>query len=349
MNLEKPTRSPILLLPLLAACTGEVAEAPTAPRTMSAAVRWVPARAPRAGALLEAPAKVVTEAPAAADVTVLHRGRVVRFRVAVGDTVRAGDPVADVQIPDLTEGAARLDALSTQIRAGQARLEALEALEREGLARAEQLFSLRSRLGALAAERGVAQAMLRTYGLSDRDAARIRRDGHVTLKSPVEGVVTARGARLGAVVSPGDPPLLVVEGPRVARIEASTTGPLPKNGEVDFIGQDGRVVPLRSTPLSSWADGHSGRTTVWLAPVEAAAMPDGLSGRVRVTPPEGAVEVPSAAIVRDDDGAALFVLKGEASERVAVDVLLDSGTSAIVRGAVAPGAKVAQDGARVAR
>jgi cobalt-zinc-cadmium efflux system membrane fusion protein len=312
-------------------------------RAMSAVTRWVRAEAPSALALLEAPARVVATTPASAVVTVLHDARVERFVVAPGDAVQEGQPLVWVAIPAVADAAARVGGLKARMEAMQARLQVLTRLKAEGLARAEAVFDLESQLGGLTVEVRTAQAVLRMYGLGDGEAGRADRRGAVALLSPASGVVTEVHGALGAVVSPGGPPLVLVEGPRAARVEASLFGPLPEGAEVDFVGQDGRVLALEPAPLGRWVDGHSGRVTVWLRPAQDVLLPDGLAGRVRVAPARGTVEVPSGAVLGAGDEAHVYVLEGEAPARISVTRGLDSGTTALVRGEVAPGDLVAAD------
>lgn len=309
---------------------------------MSAAARFVPARAPNSAALLEAPARVVAEAPAAASVGVLHEARLVHLHVAPGDVVEPGSPIADVFIPAVAEAAADIGPLSAQLQATRSRINALEALQKEGLARAESLFDLRARAEELTRARRRAEAILSAYGFAARDASSIRPQGILTLRSPVSGVVVERTGTIGAVTGPLAPPIARVAGPRPARIEASLTAPVPEEATLVFVGQDGGRVLLASTPMSSFRDGPSGRVTVWLKPKEPVALPDGLAGRVRIDLPGGAVEVPHAAVGRDEAGPFVRVLDdtGEV-RRVDVRVLLDSGAVAVVTGELAPGASVA--------
>ncbi|MCB9646356.1 MAG: efflux RND transporter periplasmic adaptor subunit [Deltaproteobacteria bacterium] len=343
-------RSQFILLAFLAtACTNGSSSEPEAQepeatlRAMSADTRWVKAEAPTALALLEAPARVVATTPASAVVTVLHDARIERFLVAPGDAVTEGQPLVRVAIPAVADAAARVAGLKARMEAVEARLQVLKKLKAEGLARAEAVFELDNQLGALTVEVRTAQAVLRMYGISDGEAARLDRSGVVPLVSPAAGVVTEVNGRLGAVVAPGGPPLVLVEGPRSARIEASLFGPLPEEAEVDFVGQDGRVLALEPAPVSRWVDGHSGRVTVWLRPAQEILLPDGLAGRVRIAPPAGTIEVPSRAVLGAGEDAHVYVLREGAPVKIAVTRGLDSGTTTLVRGALKAGESVAAD------
>ncbi len=339
----------ISIVSLTLSCGEEIFQEPSQARDMSVATRWVLVRAPGAEALLEAPARVVATSPAAAEVTVLHTARIERFHVGPGDQVKAGQPVADVVIAEVSAAAARLSSTRVQLKAVSDRLEALKGLRREGLARTEQLFELTRQVGELTSTLNLAQAVLHIYGLSDADARRVTRRGHLTLSSPCDGVVTQMHGRLGGVISPAGSPLVLIEGPRPSRIEASLVGSLPEGMQATFIGRDGRQVALQSKPLTRWMDGHTGRLLVWLSPVKPVVLPDGLAGRVRLTPRAGAVEVPSRALLQEASGPSVLVLDGESPRPVPVRVLLNSGTTALVQGDLKPGQRVAQDAKAVKR
>ena len=345
-------RYPCLMLALVAAgCPAPVVEESPPPefaREMSAASRFVPARPPGAKALLEAPARVVGATPGQTALTVLHPAKIIRFHVAPGDRVEAGAPVADLVIPAVTEAAVQAGGLAARLRATRSRIKALSTLKAEGLARADQLYELRARAARLDAELRAARAVLQTYDVDDAGLAKIRETGQVVLRSPEAGVVITRHRQTGAAIELATEPVAVVAGPRPARIEASVVSTLPTGFRLVFTGQDGRALTLNSEPIASYRDGRSGRVTVWLEPETPVALSDEMPGRLWLSPPANAVEVPSRAIDASADGHEVAVLEAERTRRVAVEVLFDSGTSAVVLGAIRPGDLVASDVSEVA-
>lgn len=335
MTRRRTTLIPSFFVVLAAACSSgspPVTEA-TTKEAMSAEARFVEARRPSTAALLEAPAHVVSLEPGTAEISVLHEARVLRFRAAPGDAIEAGQPLADLVIPAVSEAAARLGPLAARRSALRRRLEELEKLRSEGLARAAALFELRIEASALEADYRAALALLKGYGIEGREVTSVRDAGHVALRSPASGVVIERNGRAGAVVGPGSPPLLVIGAERPARIEASFVDAPPKGARLAFFGQDGREVRLAPEPVARFRDGRTGRLTAWLEPEPEMALPDGLTGRVRLQVASGAVEVPSDAVGRDEDGAYVRKLDREGVRRTEVEVLLDSGTTSVVRGA----------------
>lgn len=327
----------------LGACDSKAPDLPEpSDEATSAPARFVVARRPAAASLLEAPARTVATVPASADLTVLHRGRVHRVHAAPGDRVQVGDPVVDVVLPEVQEAAARWGALESQLQVTRSRVDELARLQADGLARGGALYEVRAQLGQLQAERDAAQAIISCYGITLSGARRLHRAGHLTLNSPVAGVVVERRARPGAVVEPNGPPLAVVAGLQPVRIEASFVHGLPEGTDLVFVEPGGRAVALESEPVAQFQDGHTGRLQVWLEPRTETRLPDGLPGRVRLELPDGAVELPSAGLTRTSSSSArVRTLRGEQVETVTVRVLLDSGTSAVVLGDVEVGDRVA--------
>jgi HlyD family secretion protein len=159
-------------------------------------------------------------------------GTLSRVTVDIGDEVRAGQVVAEL---DAREIEAQVDAAAAAVNVAEAGVEAAEAalananLEHE---RARNLFERgalpRQRLDAAetarraaTAQRDLAKATLAQAQASLRRAREVRRD--VTLTSPVEGVVVERNYDAGSLVSPGDRPMLVVADLRIMTLEAGVS------------------------------------------------------------------------------------------------------------------------------
>ncbi len=134
-------------------------------------------------------------------------GRVTALRAQVGDTVRAGQPLAEIAAPEF--GQATADAR---------RAEADEALARETVARQRELLDA----GLVAAKdlREAQAALSRAEIERQRTRARLAQLGATngastfTLRAPIAGVVVERALNAGQEVRPdGDRPLFVVTDP----------------------------------------------------------------------------------------------------------------------------------------
>jgi HlyD family secretion protein len=159
-------------------------------------------------------------------------GTLSRVAVDIGDRVRAGQMVAEL---DAREIEAQVDAAAAAVNVAEAGLEAAEAalanatLEHD---RAQNLFERgalpRQRLDgaetarrAAAAQRDLAKATLAQTQASLRRAREVRRDA--TLTSPVDGVIVERNYDAGSLVSPGDEPVVAVADLRVMTLEAGVS------------------------------------------------------------------------------------------------------------------------------
>lgn len=333
-------------LALLAASCGaeqEPADVAPEPTAGSAPTRWVEVRAPEDRSILEAPAVARVEG-AVGEVAAPARVRVVGLRVRAGTTVRAGDPIVDVTSTELVDAAARRVAASRALGEYTTRAEAIAALRADGLATRAQEFELRSRVMELAAERDRADATLRSAGVEPRAARRLARRGSIPLVAPVDGVVVQLRARVGETVEPGDEALARILGEGPARIEVRTTRAWPAASGVVFEADDGREVALDPTPLASIVDPADGTRASWYATSEPIALPDGLVGRARVTAADDVWEVPVTAVTQRTGRSELVRRRADGEvERVAVEVLGSSGASALVRGPLAAGDRVAAD------
>jgi RND family efflux transporter MFP subunit len=159
-------------------------------------------------------------------------GTLLRVAVDIGDHVRAGQTVAEL---DAREIEAQVDAAAAAVNVAEAGLEAAEAalanatLEHD---RARNLFERgalpRQRLDAAetagragAAQRDLAKATLAQAQASLRRAREVRRDA--TLTSPIDGVIVERNYDAGSLVSPGDKAVVAVADLRVMTLEAGVS------------------------------------------------------------------------------------------------------------------------------
>jgi len=142
-------------------------------------------------------------------------GSILQLSVAEGQPVRRGAIV--VRIEDQALSDAHASAQSAVRSASQV----LEVAEREA-ARTERLV----RAGALAereldtARNAVTAAQAQLADARSRLASAAKQLAHLTVRAPIDGVVAARPANVGDVVSPGSELVRIID-PRSMRLEAS--------------------------------------------------------------------------------------------------------------------------------
>ncbi len=161
-------------------------------------------------------------------------GRVLSVRVDVGDSVRAGQLLAEMDGVDLDQRLQALDATVARAGSGQAAARALvaDATARRELANlnakrnqelAAQSFisagALEARLQEKASADAALQAAQANLGAAGQDLGRIQAEraalaqqrGNVRLLAPADGVVTSRDAEAGSTVVAGQPVLRLVD------------------------------------------------------------------------------------------------------------------------------------------
>ncbi len=321
---------PSLLAVLLAACA-EQAPPPPTPAPATTGVAWIaPAPAERQ-VVVTLPAQVEPRPDA-----VVVRGppvesRIASWKVAPGDAVREGDPLAVLESPRLTGLSAAVAGRRRALDAAHARLEA-------GVGTVGDVAAAEADLATTAAELA-----------SARESVRGGAEGAVWT-SPADGVVAELGCARGASAGPDDPCVTLVEPGAVAVHTRVPERHLQRLSEVTarWHGHDG--LTLEDLPLASRepAADPTTRTVALRFGVEApTALVPWTSGRVDLVAPAppGAWIVPSSALTTLDDRAVVFARSGDEARPVEVTVLgrgPDPDT-ALVDGAI-DGAEVAWRG-----
>lgn len=190
----------------------------TAAQIANGRVRWaLPERASVAG-VVEVPGQLVPNEDRTARLAAPAQARVLGVHVSPGDRVRSGARLVTLQSAEANMAHADVAKATAELasrRAGAAYAKAAKD-------RAERLLALKA-IPRQDYERAVADDELAQAGVAQADAELQRarsnaaqlgidlRDGSMTLRSPIAGVVTARDAVPGAVVSAGAPLVTVTD------------------------------------------------------------------------------------------------------------------------------------------
>jgi cobalt-zinc-cadmium efflux system membrane fusion protein len=164
-----------------------------------------PAGADTAAMRVELPGTLEYVADQFAEVGYVAEGRITAVHANVGDTVKRGQPLLTMLIPEIT--GAQAQALSAQATLDVAR----DRAKREAALLRDQLTSradeevARGRATVAEADLAAAKAKLALLGAQVPESSQgIRGHGQVTLTAPIAGVVVSRDAVLGAFVEPRD-------------------------------------------------------------------------------------------------------------------------------------------------
>ncbi|MCA9534046.1 MAG: efflux RND transporter periplasmic adaptor subunit [Myxococcales bacterium] len=170
-------------------------------------------------------------------------GRVRALLVGVGERVVAGQPIAEVEVPELAVAAAEAQGLGAQRRVLEARRARVATLVEEGLEPRELLEGVEATLAEVGTRRDVAVAMLQTADVQPADRAHLVRRGVLRVRAPRAGVLVELMAAEGGVVGPTAPlARLVGESDAVVQI---TTARRPPPGAATIVTSHGDVL---STP-----------------------------------------------------------------------------------------------------
>jgi RND family efflux transporter MFP subunit len=246
--------------------------------------------------------------------------------VREGDVVRRGDVLVRLESDALTANAA---AARTALDLAESDRRRMEALAGHGVVAPRELEAAQERSAAARASLGAAKDDL-AYSI---------------IRAPFPGVVTARRANVGDVISPGQA-IVEIESPESFEVRATVeadAAPQLGRGSTVTVDVDSFAGPLtaRVRAVSPAGDAVHHRFEMRADLPPAAGMRSGLFARLRL--PGGGAEaethlsVPAAAVVRRGGLAGVFVVKGgkawlrwvalgaPATDRVEVRAGLDEG------------------------
>jgi RND family efflux transporter MFP subunit len=249
----------------------------------------------------------------------------------------------------VTRGAvvARLDdaALRSAEVAAEASVKAAEA----DLARIQTLVSKRA-----ATPRELDEAMARAAAAGAALSSVRDNVSYAVLRAPFDGVVTARPARVGDVVSPGTP-LVDVEGQAGLEIRASLDAAEVNRLRLDQAIQaevDGQpaALPARVRAISSAADPMTHRAEVRADLPPASGVRSGLFARLLIPGPagQGRITVPTSAIVQRGGLAGVFVIERDRARLRWVAIGEVEGERTEVRAGLEPDALLVVDASGLA-
>lgn len=245
-------------------------------------------------------------------------GKLERIMVDEGATVSAGQPVAVVDQAVFTVRVKQAEAslAAAQAARDDAEREAqrTEALLKDGAA-TEQMAD-RARTALAGAEAGLAQA---TAGA---EMANIEMDKS-TLKSPINGTVTAKHIDAGNLVSPGAPILTIQDMSTMKAvfaipeqmISSVTTG--KTRVHLDLDGKKGTTVESTVTFVSPSADRMTRTVKVEAVIADTDGLMPGMFARVtmELARADNVPLVPEMALIKEEEKAFVFVAEGTTAAR----------------------------------
>ena len=275
-------------------------------------------------------------------VSALVPGRVTSVLVAEGDSVREGQVIAEIDARPIEDqrrqAAAAVNHARSALESAKANLDRVGRLFEKGIAARKEVEDARTEMAAAQAAAEETEAALHT---ADVQLERTR------IVSPISGQVVKRFVAVGEQVdgTAGEP---IVEVANLDLVELAANVPaeylarigLEQSATVVSTTWPGREFEGRIIAIAPAVDPASNSS---LARIRLAnpghALKIGLfaEARIHVAEHTGALTVPPSAIVRDERGAAVYVVKGDIAERTAVTTGIETAAAVEIVNGLAPG------------
>lgn len=166
-----------------------------APRLLSESrIHVVRATRKPLGGMILAAGQVVADPSSAANVSAAVTARVRSIAVRLGDTVKQGDPLAELEAGEAARVTAELEGARARLAHAERVQKQESTLVARGATSARDLSTATSDLAAAQADVRVATSLLQSYGA--------RAGQRVVLRAPIDGTVVRIDAVIGATVDP---------------------------------------------------------------------------------------------------------------------------------------------------
>jgi len=278
------------------------------------------------------PSRVQVDEERTAQIGSYVTGRIINLFVVLGDYVEAGESLARITSPDLTQSQlAYLRASSRVVVTQKAAERAHHLFAADAIAQAE-VERRQSELEIAQAEMGAAIDQLRLFGMSNGELKELTNKGKILpwldIKATREGYVIARNVIVGQVVQPSDPLFQITDLSYVwvvgdvpeqiardVRLEQHVEINVPAIGGADFDG----VIIFVSDTVNRLT--RTVMTRVMVENPERKLKPDMLANMHITDTQQRTLVVPEAAIVRELNQDYIFIALGDNQfERVPVEL-----------------------------
>lgn len=321
-------------------------------------VRTAPVVRQQVAGVVRLPADVVASAEGAAEAGSLLPGRVARFEHREGDRVERGQVLAWIDAPEAARAVADLVRARARTETQERKVARLEGLVKQEAAAQVALEEAKLELALARADLAAARTVLTNLGLGEPPAtsgagAVPKLNAQLPVRSPVDGVVVARGVPLGAHVTPDTHLFRIVSEGRVlvdARIPDGAAVPAPGTA-AHVKPRGGEPCPARVLGVLPQVDPSTRSRIVRIAPdPKCAGLVAGAQAEVEIdmgVPGEPSIVVPAAAIVPVKAAPVVFVAAGPKGrfEMRPVEPGIQVGEDVVIGAGLRPGEQVVVEGA----
>lgn len=148
-------------------------------------------------ATIDLPGELSSDPNKTARLTALVPGRIEAVNFNEGQTVKKGDVLIVIKVPELGKAKAAFAATAAKAAAARTNAERLQALAEKRLAANQEVLAAKAEADALDAEARAAEEQLRALGTATTGAV----GSQLALRAPVAGAVVARDAVVGQAVT----------------------------------------------------------------------------------------------------------------------------------------------------
>jgi cobalt-zinc-cadmium efflux system membrane fusion protein len=168
------------------------------PAVLAAAkIRTLPVTREVLAATIDLPGEIASDPNKTARISALVAGRIESVNFEEGQSVKKGDVLAVIKVPDLAKAKAAYTATAAKAAAARNNADRLTALAATRLAATQEVLAAQSEADALEAEARAAEEQLHALGT----AAGTVSGSQLSLRTPVSGVVVVRDAIVGQPVT----------------------------------------------------------------------------------------------------------------------------------------------------
>jgi cobalt-zinc-cadmium efflux system membrane fusion protein len=271
---------------------------------------------------IQVPSRVQVDEERTAQIGSYVTGRILNMFVILGDYVKAGDRLARITSPDLTQSQlAYLRALSRVVVTQKATERARHLLTADAIPLAE-VERRQSELEIAKAELGAAADQLRLFGMDDTEIKKLNKKGEILpwidIKATREGYVIARNVIVGQVVQPSDPLFQVADLSHVwvvgdvpeqiardVRLEQHVEINVPALGSANL---DGIIIFVSDTVNRLT---RTVMTRVMVENTDRRLKPDMLANMHITDAQQQTLVVPEAAVIRELNQDYVFIVTGD--------------------------------------
>lgn len=306
----------------------------------------------QAGEVSGLPAQVVIPANQLFIISAPLSGMIEQTLVGVGDYVKKGQVIAQIQSPSLAE--AQRGLLETSVRSQLARenLSRDTSLYKEGIISENRYRTTRGLALESQAAFSERRQLLRLSGMSDRAISQLQSDQHLssllTLTSPIEGVVLEKNANAGQRIDAAVPMF------RIAKLDQLTVEiQAPMSVTRDMKIGAAITIPAYAASGKLTAIGRSltgSNQTILLRGVITHGSENLRSGQFVEASISTAVqssaqwEIPNSAISRIEGRSVIFVQTPQGFRVQTIHILNEGAQNSVIQGALKGDEKIATGG-----